>query len=291
VTNRPRPLERLEKTLARVARDQGLDQERLRRWVSFLALCGVLERALAEDVLSGYYLKGGVALELRFAQRARATKDLDLGLNGNRSIRLKTFEEALRLGFDHFSFRLKSQTRDLVLADTVRIEVAIQYRTRAWQTIEIDLGPGGAADVDYVEPAVPGLHEIGIPITSPVRCLSLSDQVAQKLHACTAPGTARGRARDVLDILLIDLLGELNYAATHSAAVRVFSERATHDFPPNVSVPAFWVPELEAMAAELGLPAIDATEIELMFRSVIQKIIGAESVLGKFKNIGAVGGD
>jgi transposase-like protein len=31
-------VERLEKTLARVAREHGLDQERLRRWVSFLAL-------------------------------------------------------------------------------------------------------------------------------------------------------------------------------------------------------------------------------------------------------------
>ncbi len=50
--------ERLEKALARVAREQGIDQERLRRWVSFLALCGVLERAVAEGVISSYYLKG-----------------------------------------------------------------------------------------------------------------------------------------------------------------------------------------------------------------------------------------
>ena len=179
MTNRQRPLERLEKALARVAREQGLDQERLRRWVSFLALCGVLERALTEGTLSGYYLKGGVALELRFAQQARATRDLDVGLNGNRTMRLKAFEEALGLGFDQFSFRLKAQIRDLVLADTVRIEVAIQYRTRAWQTIEVDLGPAGTAAIDYVEPTVQGLHEVGVPITSPVRCLSLSDQVAQ----------------------------------------------------------------------------------------------------------------
>ena len=41
-------VERLEKTLARVAKEQGLAQERLRRWVSFLALCGVMERAVNE---------------------------------------------------------------------------------------------------------------------------------------------------------------------------------------------------------------------------------------------------
>ena len=54
----PRPVERLEKTLARVAREQGVAQERLRRWVSFLALCGVLERAVQEGILNNYYLKG-----------------------------------------------------------------------------------------------------------------------------------------------------------------------------------------------------------------------------------------
>jgi hypothetical protein len=71
------PKERLEKTLARVARERGLDQERLRRWVSFLALCGVLERALERGVIDIYYLKGGVAMELRYARAARTTKDLN----------------------------------------------------------------------------------------------------------------------------------------------------------------------------------------------------------------------
>ena len=91
----PKPTERLEKRLARVAREQGIDQERLRRWVSFLALCGVLERAIHEGVLGAYYLKGGVAMELRFAQRARATKDLDLGIEGSRTTRMQTLTSRL----------------------------------------------------------------------------------------------------------------------------------------------------------------------------------------------------
>ncbi|MGA6981500.1 MAG: hypothetical protein WBZ11_08120 [Candidatus Sulfotelmatobacter sp.] len=64
----PKQVERLEKTLGRAAREQGLDQERLRRWVSFLALCGVLESAAEKGVIDIYYLKGGVAMELRFAR-------------------------------------------------------------------------------------------------------------------------------------------------------------------------------------------------------------------------------
>jgi hypothetical protein len=46
-------VERLEITLARVAKEQGLAQERLRRWVSFLALCGVMEQAVNEGTWSG----------------------------------------------------------------------------------------------------------------------------------------------------------------------------------------------------------------------------------------------
>ena len=36
----PQPVERLEKTLARVAKEQGLAQERLRRYPARLGLCG-----------------------------------------------------------------------------------------------------------------------------------------------------------------------------------------------------------------------------------------------------------
>lgn len=82
------------------------------------------------------------------------------------------------------------------LADTVRIEVAVQYKTRAWQTVDIDLGPGGAREVDLVEPAIAGLAEMGLPITRHIRCLGINEQAAQKLHACTGP-QREDRARRV----------------------------------------------------------------------------------------------
>jgi hypothetical protein len=124
-------VERLEKSLARVARDESLDEERLRGWVSFLALCGVLEQAVERGVIDTYYLKGGVAMEPRFAGAARATKDFDLGLKGRRVERIRRLGEVLRLGFDAFTFRLKLEIHEVELADTVRVEVAVQYKTRA----------------------------------------------------------------------------------------------------------------------------------------------------------------
>jgi len=262
--------ERLERRLARVAREQGLDRERLRRWVSFLALCGALERALQEGTLDNYYLKGGVAMELRFAQHARATKDVDLGIEGTRATRLQRLSEALSLGFDEFTFRVKAQARHMDQADTVRVEVAIQYRTRSWQTVEVDLGPASSGQVDLIEPRVQGFAELGIPVASPVRCLGIADQVAQKLHACTGPAAA-GRARDVLDILLIDALGQISYAETANAARRLFEERATHAFPLQFVMPLDWGPELEALAADLDFPLKTSGAIERRFLEVIQK--------------------
>jgi hypothetical protein len=268
-----KPRERLEKTLARVAREQGLDQERLRRWVSFLALCGALDRAVQTGALGGYYLKGGVAMELRFAENARATRDLDVGMEGSRTHRLRALTEALAAGFDEFAFRTKAQIRDMEQADTIRVQVAIAYRTRAWQTIEVDLGPASSSHVDLIEPRVRGLAELGIPVVSPVRCLNLAEQVAQKLHACTGPAAA-GRARDVLDILLIEALGQLDYAAAAKAARRVFAERGTHAFPPPFAMPPEWAPELEGMARELGFDLTAAAEIDRRFQQVIRTLAG-----------------
>jgi hypothetical protein len=270
----PRPVERLEKTLARVAKEQGLAQERLRRWISFLALCGVLERAVSEGILDNYYLKGGVAMELRFAEGARATKDIDIGVSGERAARLGLFQNALALGFDDFSFRLKGKPLNMEKADAVRLELAIQYRTRAWQTIDVDLGPAGAGAVDLVEPTIRGLSAMGLRTPSPVRCLNLSEQVAQKLHACTGP-YSQGRARDVLDILLIDMLGKLDVMVVRAAVEQVFTQRATHDFPPTIRISAEWKPELEILAKELGYPVTSAAEIEARFRTFVNAVARA----------------
>ena len=250
----PKQVERLEKTLGRVAREQGLDQERLRRWVSLLALCGVLESAVEKSVIDIYYLKGGVAMELRFARAARTTKDFDLGIRGNRAERIRRLSEVLQLNFVEFTFRLKPEQHEMELADTVRVEVAVEYKTRAWQTIEVDLGPGEAREVDLVTPAIEGVAEMGLPITNQVRCLGIYEQVARKLHASTGP-QRQDRAR--------------------AAAERIFGERNTHSFPPETSIPPEWHIELETLATELGYRTTKAAEIQKEFTNLVAAIASA----------------
>lgn len=268
--------ERLDKALYRVAREMEVDELRLRRWVSFLALCGVLQRAIDEGVITDYHLKGGAALELRFADRARTTKDIDVGLPGDRGQRFLMLERAVALGFDEFTFRAKVP-HDLELVDTVRVDVAIAYRGRGVQTIQIDLGPADESAVDLVTPTIRGVAELGIRVTSPVRCITLDVQIAQKLHACTNPRVLQNenRARDIMDVLLLDMLGQLDPKAVRAACVQVFAQRAEHAWPPPVEIPATWKVELAALATQQGLPFESGDAIVAAFSTLYEKITSA----------------
>jgi hypothetical protein len=49
----------------------------------------------------------------------------------------------------------------------------------------------------------------------------------------------------------------------------------THDFPPVIRIPAEWQSELEALAKELGYPAVSAVEIEARFRTFVDVVARA----------------
>ena len=91
-----------------------------------LAAVPSLEHAMEKGVIDVYYLKGGVAMEMRCARGARTTKDFDLGLNGNRPERLRRLADVLQLGFDDFRFRLKGGQHEMKLADKIRLEIAFE---------------------------------------------------------------------------------------------------------------------------------------------------------------------
>jgi hypothetical protein len=80
----------------------------------------------------------------------------------------------------------------------------------------------------------------------------------------------------VLDILLIDAIGEIDYRKAGNAARRVFDERGTHAFPPTFVMPTAWGPELEALASELEFYVTTSEAIERRFREVIELLAGAQ---------------
>jgi hypothetical protein len=69
----------LAKYVLAYARASNLAEGRVRAWISYMITAGMLERT-ATTGQPPFVIKGGVALELRLRNRARATKGLDLSL-------------------------------------------------------------------------------------------------------------------------------------------------------------------------------------------------------------------
>lgn len=70
----------LESRITRAAAERGTTQTRLRRLIGFTVLCEVLAEAQYRGILPLFFIKGGVAIELRLGLASRATRDIDIGL-------------------------------------------------------------------------------------------------------------------------------------------------------------------------------------------------------------------
>ena len=249
-----------ERTLTRYvtayARRSDTDVGRVRRLISFMALAGALRQAGRDEAgRPAFVVKGGVALELRLRDRARATRDMDLILNRDGGDLLPELEELLAAPYEGFTFRRKGEEHRMVNG-AVRVKVQVSFRGREWGTVEVDVARReGETEVELV-PGLPLLQEFGITGPEEVECLSLRHHVAQKLHAVTRPmpdGRQNDRFRDLIDLLLLRQFVN-DHAALAAACTEVFSRRATHAWPPSITPPDEWRQPFARMAEETGLP-------------------------------------
>lgn len=149
------------------ARSRGVAEGRVRGWVAHMALAGALERSVQvakDNGLNGYLftIKGGVALELRLRERARATKDIDLVLHDSVAELAVALERAIASGYQGFQFQRR---REPVVLDngTVSVQLAATYEGGAWTTVSVDIAraePGEAeAETPWNDPAAAGGQE------------------------------------------------------------------------------------------------------------------------------------
>jgi hypothetical protein len=194
----------LERRITRAAVERGTTQTRLRRLIGFTLLCEVLAEAQYRGILPLFFIKGGVAIELRLGLASRATRDIDIGLCAPPEKLLPVLDEALAVGFDDFRLRRPRAAR--VLENGIhRLEIALDYLDRPWATIAVDLGPATEDAETDVVPAL-DLRDVELATGHAIPCLAIHEQIAQKMHALTEPephGQPNPRARDVLDILLL----------------------------------------------------------------------------------------
>lgn len=268
----------LERVVQQYARANSTTVDRVRLRIAALAICGALSTAAHAGIIPLYLIKGGLALELRFGYKARASKDLDVGIQAEVDLLPEILERALRTDFDAFSFRIKSpptRTR----SGAFRIEVQVLYKERSWSTVQLDLSEAtyesGVETLTHLSLDDFGLHA---PL---VNVLSINDQIAEKIHALTAPmedGRRGDRARDLIDILLcVDLL-EINYTAMARACERVFADRLAktpmHEWPPVFVLPPEWRAPLERLARENGLQTQSSDYLVSQFSLLIARLSG-----------------
>lgn len=245
----------LEQRLRTRAAGDGARLARDRKRVAFERLLARLSEVAPGDWL----LKGGFALDLRLADRARATRDVDLDWQADEEELAETLIEAAAVdGDDFFTFRIeRTGMPPERLGGSHRFRVTTSLAGRIFETFLLDVGLRSSlvderdtltttdllsfADIEPVEvPAVP-----------------LERHIAEKVHAYTrryGEDQPSSRVKDLIDIVLMSELASFDYDQLRDAIVLTFGERGTHELPTSLPAPSGdWAQPYRALAAELGL--------------------------------------
>lgn len=269
----------LAKYVQAYAREAGVTEGRVRGWISYMVMAGLLERA-ADAGQPRFIVKGGIALELRLPDRARATKDIDVVLQDADADLTRTLEQAIRgETYEDFSFRRKGEPL-LLDNGTVNIELAVTYRGGAWTSIAVDIARAepGEAEIEWL-PAIPLTAAFGVTGPAALPCLPLRLHIAQKLHGMTLPpraGRQNDRFRDLVDLLLMEEL-VTDYAELREACETVFTHRGTHGWPPALALPPHWTDPFARMAGDLDLPVTEAAAAMERIQAFVNRILQTAS--------------
>ena len=187
-------------------------------------------------------LKGGLALETRFGEHARVSTDVDADhVHGADAARADLQRAAIEDVGDHFSFALvgSEELCDAGVGLAVRYKLDSALAGRPFEPLQVDVTIAPPDPWDAQSLWRPGLlAELGLDPFE-VLLIPLERQVAEKLHACTRTyeGGGTTRARDLVDLLLINQHEHVDAGLLQVAIQRVFHRRATHGVPDRLPPP------------------------------------------------------
>ena len=260
----------LGKRVAREAAKTGVAPDRLRKWIASAALLELFNVAYAEGRISDYCIKGGFAVELRNPSLARASQDIDIVVTGDLPDRA-LLETVIAQPWTLFSFSIKSEERR---DHATRLALQAVYNKVPWTTVKLDIVREPIEAIEAVE--AHDLTVYGLVGTNPIPCLSLSEQIAQYVHAISLPavdGKRPSRARNIVDIYVFDQYVSCDDDEVLDATIKLFERRGTHAFPPVFDIPDAWIAELQTIAIELDLE-LDGTGLVRFFSTFIARILG-----------------
>ena len=212
-------------------------------------------------------IKGGSAMALRYGRNTRFTQDLDAARVQSLARFRGDFEESLATGWAGFTGRLvdKPAPRPPAVPTAYVMqpfEVKLDYRGRPWCTVKFELGHNEIGDADEPEYQLSAdlaelFTDVGLEAPKPVAVLRSDHQIAQKLHAVS--GERSERARDLVDLQLLDKGERLDLAQVSATCVRLFRYRRQQAWPPMILVGLEWDTLYTEAADGLDvLPTVDA---------------------------------
>ncbi len=276
----PSQVGHLERLLQSYGRATGMAPNRLRRWMTMMVMIGALDRVQADPDEPLFLVKGGVAMELRLRQGARATRDLDMVFLGDPGQLLAALDAALAEPYSLFTFE-RGPAEPIGSTGSQRLDVRVAFNGRSWATVRLEISPpeGRSGEESQILDAI-SIEDFGLIGPDKVRCLSIRYQIAQKLHACTEEfptGRENDRFRDLIDLLLLRAL-DPDLVAIRHACVDIFGTRAEHDWPPTLTAPASWAEPYARLARELEFAVDDLDEAARLVREFIAEIDAAVEI-------------
>ena len=228
----------------------------------FMRARTVMVNAIVASMLPDGVVKGGSALKMRFGEEnTRYTTDLDTATATDPAAYAAQLNSRLRSGWEGFSGRVVE--KDPASPDGIPeqyvmqpYDVKLDYLGKPWCTVPLEVGHNEIGDADapdWAELADAGelFEAMGFPAPGRAPLMPLDHQIAQKLHAVSGPGD---RARDLIDLQLIDARAEVDLTAARAACRRLFSYRQAQTWPPAIAKRKGW-DEMYAALAE-GLPVL-----------------------------------
>lgn len=252
----------LEARLGNRSRETGVDLVRLRRRAAFERILVRLELGAPNR----WVVKGGMALELRLGDRARSTRDLDLGLRGAqgdaaavRELLIECLSAAREE--DGFDFRVGEPTT-ITLDESGRpgwrFPVEARMAGRVFANVRLDVVPRDAEVSKTLRVALPGVLEFAGLERHEVEVVDPSQHFAEKVHAFTRnygdrPNT---RVRDLPDMVLLIDDGLEPTRELFAIVAHLFEARADQPLPDELrDPPTVWREQYPAFAAELDVSA------------------------------------
>jgi hypothetical protein len=247
----------LERRLRDRSGGDGALLARDRKRIAFDRLLARLQ-AVADE---RWLLKGGFALDLRLATRARSTKDIDIEWRAEEAELIDTLLDAADHDpGDFFVFAIeRAGTPEDRLGGSHRFRVSASLAGRPFETFLLDVGLRSEEPPDSEVLRTDDL--LGFAGIAPVEvaAVPLEAQVAEKLHAYTRTYEGKRtstRVKDLVDLALIAELASIDAVDLRRRVEAVFEVRGTHRRPAALPPPPTdWARPFRRLAEEVGAPA------------------------------------